>query len=136
MDLFHHYPSSSSTRHSRHHSPSPNPNGTGGGNPSAPPSASNHGPSHGPHHIPRPAVTQMYNLFHATDPLACRVEPLLSARFSRVPPINVPRYQKYPMGDGASLSLIEFIQANPGLFSAAEAATSRPNTPGTVAISG
>ena len=58
----------------------------------------------------------MYNLFHPTDPLACRVEPLLSATFSRVPPMNVPRYQKYPMGDGASLSLIEFIQANPALF--------------------
>ncbi len=41
--------------------------------------------------IPRPPVQQVYNLFHPTDPLACRMEPLLSARFSRVPPINVPR---------------------------------------------
>ncbi len=56
------------------------------------------------------------------------MEPLLSARFSKVPPINVPRYQKYPMGDGASLSLIEFIQANPALFTNAE--ESRPETPG------
>ncbi|XP_059092969.1 protein retinal degeneration B-like isoform X1 [Tigriopus californicus] len=79
--------------------------------------------------IPRPAVHQMYNLFHPSDPLACRVEPLLSARFSRVPPVNVPRYQKYPMGDGQSLSLIEFIQLNPGLFSNSET-NSRPNTPG------
>lgn len=80
--------------------------------------------------IPRPSVQQLYNLFHPTDPLACRVEPLLSARFSRVPPINVPRYQKYPMGDGASLSLIEFIQANPGLFAEGSGGASRPNTPG------
>ena len=58
----------------------------------------------------------MYNLFHPTDPMACRIEPLLSAPFSRVPPINVSRYQKYPMGDGACYSLIEFIQGNNGLF--------------------
>ena len=66
--------------------------------------------------IPRPPVVQLYNLFHPSDPIACRVEPLLSARFSRVPPVNVARYQKYPMGDGACLSLIEFIQSNVGLF--------------------
>ena len=78
---------------------------------------------------PRPAVQQLYNLFHPTDPLSCRLEPLLSAKFSRVPPINVPRYQKYPMGDGASLSLIEFIQSHPSLFSSTEN-SSRPETPG------
>ena len=78
---------------------------------------------------PRPAVQQLYNLFHPTDPLSCRLEPLLSAKFSRVPPINVPRYQKYPMGDGASLSLIEFIQSHPSLFSSAEG-SNRPETPG------
>ena len=66
--------------------------------------------------IPRPPVLQLYNLFHPSDPIACRIEPLLSARFSQVPPINVARYQKYPMGDGACLSLIEFIQSNIGLF--------------------
>ena len=66
--------------------------------------------------IPRPSVQQMYNLFHPTDPIACRIEPLLSAPFSRVPPVNVSRYQKYPMGDGACYSLIEFIQSNSGLF--------------------
>ena len=66
--------------------------------------------------IPRPPVLQLYNLFHPSDPIACRIEPLLSARFSQVPPINVARYQKYPMGDGACLSLIEFIQSNVGLF--------------------
>lgn len=62
--------------------------------------------------VPRPHLQQMYNLFHPTDPLACRIEPLLSAPFSRVPPVNVSRYQKYPMGDGACYSLIEFIQGN------------------------
>ncbi len=79
---------------------------------SASPSSSNNPASV----IPRPAVQQIYNLFHPTDPLACRLEPLLSAKFSRVPPVNVPRYQKYPMGDGVSLSLIEFVQSSPLLF--------------------
>lgn len=46
-------------------------------------------------------------------------------------PSPCSRYQKYPMGDGASLSLIEFIQANPGLFAGGTSeANSRPNTPG------
>ncbi|XP_040577128.1 protein retinal degeneration B isoform X4 [Lepeophtheirus salmonis] len=80
-----------------------------------------------PYSIPRPAVQQMYNLFHPSDPIACRIEPLLSARFSRVPPVNVSRYQKYPMGDGTCLSLIEFIQSNPGIFGVDN---SRPTTPG------
>jgi hypothetical protein len=45
-------------------------------------------------------VQQVYNLFHPTDPVAARLEPLLSARFSMLPPVNVARYQKYPLGDG------------------------------------
>jgi len=71
-------------------------------------------------HVARPAVQQMYNLFHPSDPIACRIEPLLSAKFSRVPPVNVPRYQKYPMGDGASLFLTEFIQSNMPLFTSSD----------------
>lgn len=50
--------------------------------------------------IQRPACQQVYNLFHPTDPLAVRLEPLLSARFSLLPPITIPRYTKYPLGDG------------------------------------
>jgi len=50
--------------------------------------------------VPRPAVQQVFNLFHPTDPSAARLEPLLSARFSMLPPINIPRYQKYPLGNG------------------------------------
>jgi len=68
--------------------------------------------------VPRPAVQQMYNLFHPSDPIAHRIEPLLSAKFSRAPPVNVPRYQKYPMGDGASHFLSDFIQTNTQLFAA------------------
>ncbi|XP_077510222.1 retinal degeneration B isoform X1 [Amblyomma americanum] len=56
--------------------------------------------------LPRPQCSQVYNLFHPTDPLAARLEPLLSARFSQLPPVNVPRYQKYPLGDGQPIHLL------------------------------
>ena len=58
--------------------------------------------------IPRPNVHQVYNLFHPTDPVAARLEPLISARFSQVPPVNVARYQKYPLGNGQPYHLREF----------------------------
>lgn len=49
---------------------------------------------------PKPNINQIYNLFHPTDPVAARLEPLISARFSLLPPVNVARYQKYPLGNG------------------------------------
>ncbi|XP_012272496.1 protein retinal degeneration B isoform X2 [Orussus abietinus] len=66
--------------------------------------------------IPKPTVNQVYNLFHPTDPVAARVEPLISARFSFLPPVNVARYQKYPLGNGQPYHLLETIQTNPQLF--------------------
>lgn len=48
----------------------------------------------------KPTCGQVYNLFHPTDPIASRMEPLLSARFSMLPPVNIPRYAKYPLGNG------------------------------------
>ena len=56
---------------------------------------------------PRPACHNVYNLFHPTNPVACRLEPLLSARFAAVPPCTVCRYHKYPLGDGQPLHLRE-----------------------------
>lgn len=55
----------------------------------------------------RPACEQIYNLFHAADPCASRLEPLLAKAFHAVPPLSVPRYQKYPLGDGTSSLLGE-----------------------------
>ncbi|XP_069686277.1 protein retinal degeneration B isoform X6 [Periplaneta americana] len=78
--------------------------------------------------IPRPLVQQVYNLFHPTDPVAARLEPLLSARFSMLPPVNVARYQKYPLGNGQPYHLLEIIQANPQMF--AEGLNIAPPTPG------
>lgn len=56
----------------------------------------------------KPHCTQVYNLFHPTDPIASRMEPLLSARFSMLAPVNIPRYAKYPLGNGQPYHLRKF----------------------------
>ncbi|XP_055586788.1 protein retinal degeneration B isoform X3 [Uranotaenia lowii] len=65
----------------------------------------------------KPSCMQIYNLFHPTDPTASRLEPLLSARFSMLAPVNVPRYAKYPLGNGQPYHLLELIQSSPQIFS-------------------
>uniref|UniRef100_A0A6P7GDF1 Protein retinal degeneration B-like n=1 Tax=Diabrotica virgifera virgifera TaxID=50390 RepID=A0A6P7GDF1_DIAVI len=57
--------------------------------------------------ITRPTCLQVYNLFHPTDPVAARLEPLLSARFSILPPVNISRYAKYPLGNGQPYHLVQ-----------------------------
>lgn len=64
----------------------------------------------------RPACEQIYNLFHAADPCASRLEPLLAPKFQAIPPLAVPRYQKFPLGDGSSLLLADTLQTHSGLF--------------------
>uniref|UniRef100_A0A673KMV5 Membrane-associated phosphatidylinositol transfer protein 2-like n=1 Tax=Sinocyclocheilus rhinocerous TaxID=307959 RepID=A0A673KMV5_9TELE len=64
----------------------------------------------------RPACQQVYNLFHPADPSASRLEPLLEKRFHLMPPFSVPRYQRFPLGDGQSALLVETIQSNPHLL--------------------
>ncbi|CAB3223280.1 unnamed protein product [Arctia plantaginis] len=66
--------------------------------------------------IMKPPVQQVFNLFHPTDPVGSRLEPLLSARFTNLPPINVARYTKYPLGNGQPYHLLELIQSHPQLF--------------------
>lgn len=51
----------------------------------------------------------MYNIFHPTDPTAARLEPLLSARFSMLSPVNIPRYAKFPLGNGVPMHLCEYF---------------------------
>lgn len=64
----------------------------------------------------KPHCGQVYNLFHPTDPVAARLEPLLSARFSMVPPLFIPRYAKFPLGNGQPYHLLEMIQTSPNIF--------------------
>ncbi|XP_060049179.1 membrane-associated phosphatidylinositol transfer protein 2 isoform X2 [Erinaceus europaeus] len=63
----------------------------------------------------RPACQQVYNLFHPADPSASRLEPLLERRFHELPPFSIPRYQRYPLGDGCSTLLVETVQRYPQL---------------------
>ncbi|XP_035489726.1 membrane-associated phosphatidylinositol transfer protein 2-like isoform X3 [Scophthalmus maximus] len=63
-----------------------------------------------------PACQQVYNLFHPADPSASRLEPLLDKRFYLLPPLSVPRYQRFPLGDGHSALLVETVQSNPHLL--------------------
>lgn len=55
----------------------------------------------------RPACQQVHNLFHPADPSASRLEPLLDKRFYLLPPFIIPRYQRFPLGDGNSALLGE-----------------------------
>ncbi|XP_064867652.1 membrane-associated phosphatidylinositol transfer protein 2-like isoform X3 [Oncorhynchus nerka] len=64
----------------------------------------------------RPACQQVYNLFHPADPSASRLEPLLEKKFHLLPPFNVPRYTRFPLGDGNSALLVETVQSNPQLL--------------------
>ncbi|XP_061459235.1 membrane-associated phosphatidylinositol transfer protein 2 isoform X3 [Rhineura floridana] len=64
----------------------------------------------------RPACQQVYNLFHPADPSASRLEPLLEKKFHILPPFNIPRYQRFPLGDGNSALLVETVQSNPLLL--------------------
>jgi hypothetical protein len=52
-------------------------------------------------HIPaKPACLQVYNLFHSSDPMAVRLEPLINDCFRHLSPIKIARYSKFPLGDG------------------------------------
>ncbi|XP_070619316.1 membrane-associated phosphatidylinositol transfer protein 2 isoform X5 [Erythrolamprus reginae] len=64
----------------------------------------------------RPACQQVYNLFHPTDPSASRLEPLLEKNFHILPPFNVPRYQRFPLGDGNSALLADVVQSHGGVL--------------------
>uniref|UniRef100_A0AAY4DSE2 Membrane-associated phosphatidylinositol transfer protein 3 n=1 Tax=Denticeps clupeoides TaxID=299321 RepID=A0AAY4DSE2_9TELE len=59
-----------------------------------------------------PACSQIYNLFFPSDPSASRLEPLLHTDFHKLPPFAVPRYQRYPLGDGRSSLIGEWAQTH------------------------
>nr|XP_024652468.1 membrane-associated phosphatidylinositol transfer protein 2 isoform X7 [Macaca nemestrina] len=79
----------------------------------------------------RPACQQVYNLFHPADPSASRLEPLLERRFHALPPFNVPRYQRYPLGDGCSTLLADVLQT----YNAAFQEHATPSSPSTAPAS-
>ncbi|KAK2831408.1 hypothetical protein Q7C36_016494 [Tachysurus vachellii] len=64
----------------------------------------------------QPACSQIFNLFYPSDPSASRLEPLLHSLFHRLPPFSVPRYQRYPQGDGRSTLIADDIHSHPDVF--------------------
>lgn len=64
----------------------------------------------------KPACNQVYNLFHPFDPSASRIEPLIMSQFNQIPTVSVPRYHRFPLGDGQSHLLNNVIGAYPELF--------------------
>ncbi|KAL7831896.1 hypothetical protein AOLI_G00294440, partial [Acnodon oligacanthus] len=80
----------------------------------------------------RPACSQIFNLFYPSDPSASRLEPLLHSCFHRLPPFPVPRYQRYPLGDGRSNLIADDIHSHPDVFldgSPAPGAAPPPSSP-------
>ncbi|KAJ8385058.1 hypothetical protein AAFF_G00195880 [Aldrovandia affinis] len=74
----------------------------------------------------RPACSQIFNLFYPSDPSASRLEPLLHPSFHRLPPFSVPRYQRYPLGDGSSTLIADSIHSHPAVFLEAESSPGGP----------
>lgn len=66
--------------------------------------------------VVRPCCGQLYNLFHACDPNASRIEPLIQLEFSQIPPCCIPRYSQFPLGDGESTLLSMHCLFNSFLF--------------------
>lgn len=52
---------------------------------------------------------QIFNLYYALDPCSARMEPLLGPKFALLPPVNVPRFQRYPLGDGQQISFEKLV---------------------------
>ncbi|KAM7412896.1 hypothetical protein PAMA_020332 [Pampus argenteus] len=73
-----------------------------------------------------PACSQIFNLFFPSDPSASRLEPLLQSLFHKLPPFAVPRYQRYPLGDGRSVLIADSIQGHPNVFFEGEQNPSGP----------
>ncbi|XP_043077596.1 PITP-less RdgB-like protein isoform X4 [Puntigrus tetrazona] len=57
----------------------------------------------------QPACSQIFNLFYPSDPSASRLEPLLHPAFTQLPPFPIPRYQRYPLGDGSSNLMVDTV---------------------------
>ncbi|CAF3708247.1 unnamed protein product [Rotaria sp. Silwood1] len=66
--------------------------------------------------VVRPYCGQLYNLFHACDPNASRIEPLIQSEFSQIPSCCIPRYSQFPLGDGESTLLVEYVHQYSKLF--------------------
>lgn len=72
---------------------------------------------HGNGPAAKPNCLQVYNLFHSSDPMAIRLEPLLNDNFRHLSPVKIARYSKFPLGDGEPVHVVEAVQSNLKIFS-------------------
>ncbi|KAM9450981.1 PITP-less RdgB-like protein isoform 1-T1 [Clarias gariepinus] len=81
----------------------------------------------------RPACLQIFNLFYPSDPSASRLEPLLYPPLTQLPPFTVPRYQRYPLGDGRSTLIADTAvkQASEGSAEIVQSACCKTQSDGT-----
>ncbi|KAF5896403.1 membrane-associated phosphatidylinositol transfer protein 3, partial [Clarias magur] len=86
----------------------------------------------------RPACSQIFNLFYPSDPSASRLEPLLYSPLTQLPPFTVPRYQRYPLGDGRSTLIADTAvkQASEGSAEILQSACCKTQSDGTSPNSG
>ncbi|XP_072518233.1 PITP-less RdgB-like protein [Salminus brasiliensis] len=77
-----------------------------------------------------PACSQIFNLFYPSDPSASRLEPLLHPTLTQLPPFPVPRYQRYPLGDGRSALISDSVVKHLSDGSGAPDAIQTPCCPG------
>ncbi|KAG5284366.1 hypothetical protein AALO_G00025920 [Alosa alosa] len=62
----------------------------------------------------QPACSQLFNLFYPSDPSASRLEPLFHPKLRQLSPFSVPRYQRYPLGDGRSTLIADTVLKHSG----------------------
>ncbi|KAK3083813.1 hypothetical protein FSP39_003585 [Pinctada imbricata] len=65
---------------------------------------------------PPPACHQVYNMFHSSDPVAVRLEPLIHSSFKHIAPVKLSRFNKFPIGDGEPIHVVETVQSNLSMF--------------------
>ncbi|KAK5972467.1 DDHD domain-containing protein, partial [Trichostrongylus colubriformis] len=58
-------------------------------------------------------LCQVFNLYYPLDPCGARLEPVLNPHLSLIQPANVPRYQRYPMGDGRPIYFDSSVDLTP-----------------------
>ncbi|XP_056002501.1 protein retinal degeneration B-like isoform X4 [Ostrea edulis] len=73
-----------------------------------------------------PLCNQVYNLFHSSDPSAVRLEPLVHDSFKHISPVKISRYNKFPLGDGEPIHVVETLQSNMSLFTSRRRFSSGP----------
>uniref|UniRef100_A0A914C020 DDHD domain-containing protein n=1 Tax=Acrobeloides nanus TaxID=290746 RepID=A0A914C020_9BILA len=55
---------------------------------------------------------QIFNLYYSLDPCGSRLEPVLNPQLAMLNPLPVPKYQRFPLGDGRHMSFDNALEAS------------------------